>query len=106
MDWGQIFKQAVEGILVVVVPVLGTIIGMILKEYLTSIKDKKYYGVVYKAVLFAEDKGEKKLENAVAYIMERAGVAQATAEADARAMYQNIYKQVPVPNGSTPSPTQ
>jgi len=88
----EVVKYAVA----VLLPAIGLLIGKLLIHFTTNIDNDRVRALAIQAVLWAEDKfgskeGDKKLDAAIQFVMDKTKLSYAEAEKIVRAAYQNVF---------------
>lgn len=111
MDWSNVLTELIKAAILAVVPIIGFLLGKLLKKGLDQIDNQSLQAFAWMAVRFAEDKlvgpkqGAAKLEVAAQWLAARfPKVGASTIEAAIRAAYQQFSGQMgnAVSSPSTP----
>ena len=101
MEWSSALTELVKAVLLAVVPLLGLLLGRLLKKGIDHINNQSLQAFAWVAVRFAEDKlvgpgqGKAKLEVASQWLAARfPKMDSSTIEAAVRSSYQQFATQL------------
>ena len=101
MDWSSVLNELLKAVVLAVVPIVGFLLGKLLKKGLEQIDNQHLQTFAWMAVRFAEDKlvgpkqGVAKLEVAVQWLAARfPQLDPSIIEAAVRAAYQQFAAQL------------
>jgi hypothetical protein len=111
MDLSGILNELIKAVLLAVVPIVGLLLGRLLKKGISQIDNQSLQTFAWMAVRFAEDKlvgpgqGKAKLEVASQWLAARfPKLDPSTIEAAVRASYQQFATQLGNGAGSPSTP--
>ncbi len=111
MDWSGVLTELIKAALLAVVPVIGLLLGKLLKKGIDRIENQSLQGFAWTAVRFAEDKlvgpnkGAEKFRLASQWLRDKfPKLDQAAVEAAIRAAYQQFSAELGNAAGSPSTP--
>jgi len=101
MDWSNVLSELIKAAILAVVPIVGLLLGRLLKKGIDQIENRSLQGFAWTAVRFAEDKligpnkGAEKFRLASQWLGEKfPKLDKGTVEAAIRAAYQQFSTEL------------
>jgi len=111
MDWSGVLTELIKAALLAVVPIVGLLLGRLLKKGIDQIDNRSLHGFAWMAVRFAEDKlvgpnkGAERFGLASQWLGEKLPkLDKGTIEAAIRAAYQQFSAELGNGAGSPSTP--